>query len=192
MTNPILLNIPESFETPRLLIRVPKAGDGPALSAAVLETFDDLHPWMPWAKEKPTVEQSEENSRRAFAKFILREDIVLRLIHKESGLMLGSSGLHRMDWSIGKVEIGYWCRKKFQGQGYITEAVRGIMGFGFEKLEARRIEIHVDLRNVNSLRVAERVGMRREGEHVNGMAGVDGSPQTLVRFAMTDEEWKRT
>jgi RimJ/RimL family protein N-acetyltransferase len=106
--------------------------------------------------------------------------------------MLGSSGLHRRDWSIGKFEIGYWCRKRFQGQGYITEAVRGIMRFGFETLEARRLEIHVDLRNVRSLRVAERVGMRREAEHPNAMAGVDGSVQTLVRFAMTDEAWQES
>ena len=67
MANPILLDIPESFETERLLIRVPRAGDGPELNAAVLETFEGLQPWMPWAKERPSVEKSEENSRRAYS-----------------------------------------------------------------------------------------------------------------------------
>jgi hypothetical protein len=86
MAKPLLLDIPESFETERLLIRVPRPGDGAALNAAVLETLDDLRPWMPWAKERPTVEESEENSRKAYSLFLAREDITLRLIHKETGL----------------------------------------------------------------------------------------------------------
>jgi len=65
MTNPILLDIPESFETERLLIRVPRPGDGLAFNAAILESFDDLQPWMPWAKERPSIEKTEENSRKA-------------------------------------------------------------------------------------------------------------------------------
>lgn len=139
MPSPILLDIPESFETERLLIRVPRAGDGPELNAAVLETFDELQKWMPWAKERPSVEKSEENSRRAYSQFLTREDITLRLIHKATGKILGSSGLHPRDWGIPKFEIGYWCRKQFQGQGYITEAVKGILRFGFETVGAKRM-----------------------------------------------------
>jgi len=188
MSNPILLDIPDSFETERLLIRVPRAGDGPALNAAVLETFDQLHLWMPWAKEPPSVEKSEENSRKAHAQFILREDITLRLIHKQSGLFLGSSGLHPRDWALPRFEVGYWCRTRFQKQGYITEAVRGILDFGFQSLHARRIEIHCDSLNVSSCRVAERVGMRKEAEFANMLAWPE--PRTAVVYGMTDGDWK--
>ena len=187
--NPILLDIPESFETPRLLIRVPRPGDGPELNAAVLETFDDLHPWMPWARERPSVEQSEEYSRRSYAQFITREDITLRLIHKESGLILGCSGVHPRDWNVPRFEIGYWCRKRFQGQGYTTEAVRGILRFGFENLGAKRIEVHCDSLNLRSLRVAERAGLRREAEFPNGLTSPNGELRTKVVFGMTDEHW---
>lgn len=187
-TNPILLDIPESFETERLLIRVPRAGDGPALNAAVLETFDQLHQWMPWAKEPPSVEKSEEYSRMAYAKFILREDITLRLIHKQSGLFLGSSGLHPRDWALPRFEVGYWCRTRFQRQGFITEAVRGILNLGFATLGARRIQIHCDLLNVQSCRVAERVGMRKEAELANMLAYPE--PRTAVIYGMTDVDWR--
>src|SRR5258708_31456518 len=107
MTSPTLLEIPEAFETKRLLIRVPRPGDGPALNAAIQETFEDLQPWMPWAKERPSVEKSEENSRKAYSLFLTRDDITLRLIHKESGLFLGSSGLHPRDWTVPKFKVGY-------------------------------------------------------------------------------------
>jgi RimJ/RimL family protein N-acetyltransferase len=167
MLNPILLDLPESIETERLIIRVPRPGDGPALNEAVLETFDDLRPWMPWATERPSVERSEENSRRAYAQFITRDDITLRLIHRQTGLILGSSGLHPRDWSLPRFEIGYWCRRRFRGQGYITEAVRAIVRFGFETLQARRIQCCCDSLNTRSLRVAERAGLRREAELAN-------------------------
>jgi RimJ/RimL family protein N-acetyltransferase len=188
MDNPILLDIPDSFETDRLLIRVPRPGDGPALNEAVLETFDDLRPWMPWAAaEPPSIEKSEENSRRAYSQFITREDITLRLIHKETGLILGSSGLHPRDWALPRFEIGYWCRKRFQRQGYITEALRAILQFGFETLAAKRIQICCDKLNVPSLRVVERAGLRREGEFANLLSYPE--PRTAVIFAWTDADW---
>lgn len=190
MANPILLNIPESFETERLLIRVPRAGDGPELNAAILETFEDLQPWMPWAKERPSVEKSEENSRRAYSLFLAREDITLRLIHKVSGKILGSSGLHPRDWMLPKFETGYWCRKQFQGQGYITEAVKGILKFGFETVGAKRIEICCDSTNRPSITVAERVGMKREGELRNYSLGMDGTSRNMIVFGLTDGDWK--
>jgi RimJ/RimL family protein N-acetyltransferase len=187
MINPILLDIPDSFETDRLLIRVPRPGDGPALNEAVLETIDDLRPWMPWAAEPPPVEKSEENSRRAYAQFITREDITLRLVHKETGLILGSSALHPRDWSLPRFEIGYWCRKRFQGRGYVTEAVRAILRFGFKTLHAKRIQCCCDSLNSRSLRVAERAGFRREAELANFLSYP--APRTGVMFALTDDEW---
>jgi RimJ/RimL family protein N-acetyltransferase len=187
MLNPILLDIPDSFETDRLIIRVPRPGDGPALNEAVLETIDDLRPWMPWAAEPPPVEKSEENSRRAYAQFITRDDITLRLIHKETGLILGSSSLHPRDWSLPRFEIGYWCRMRFQRQGYVTEAVRAILRFGFETLQAKRIQCVCDSLNARSLRVAERVGLRREAEFANFLSYPE--PRTAVVFASTDVDW---
>jgi RimJ/RimL family protein N-acetyltransferase len=191
MPAPILLDIPESFETERLIIRVIRPGDGPEVNAAILETFDDLHAWMPWAAERPTVAQSEEYCRRAYSKFVLREDFGLRLIHKQTGVFLGSSGLHPRDWAVPVFEIGYWCRKRFEGQGYVSEAVRGILKFGFERFAARRIEIRCDSRNDRSIRVAERVGMKREGEFRNHALAPDGSLRDTLIFALIDDDWNR-
>jgi len=190
MTNPILLDIPESFETERLLIRVPRPGDGLAFNAAILESFDDLQPWMPWAKERPSIEKSEENSRKAYSLFLSREDITLRLIHKQSGLFVGSSGLHPRDWAVPKFEVGYWCRKRFERQGYITEAVAGILRFGFETMGAKRIEVCCDSINQRSIRVAQRVGMKREGELRHHSVGMDGTLRNRVVFALTDADWR--
>ncbi len=188
MRPPILKDFPESFETGRLLIRSPLPGDGPQMHAAVNESLGELTPWMPWPKEHRTVEDSEASVRRARARFVAREDLMLLLLHKGTETLVGSSGLHRIDWNVPKFEIGYWCRTRFAGQGYVTEAVRGISAFAFEALGARRLEIRCDSRNLPSARVAERAGFRLEGELRNNELDTSGHLRDTRVYAMIPEE----
>ncbi len=162
-TPPILRDFPARFETPRLLIRRPEPGDGAALNAAIRETFDDLHDWMPWAKERPSVEDTEEVVRRGHAKFVAREDLLLLLFEKATGEVVGGSGLHRIDWSVPAFEIGYWCRKRFQRRGLVTEAAGAIADFAFRELGARRVEIRCDADNERSAAIPRRLGFVHEG-----------------------------
>jgi RimJ/RimL family protein N-acetyltransferase len=185
MKPPILMDIPESFETERLLIRSPLPGDGHELHAAIRESIDELAPWMRWPKEHRTVDDSEASARRARVAFLQRSELRLHLYLKGTDTLVGSSGLQGIDWGVPKFEIGYWCRTRFTGRGYITEAVRGITAFAFDTLRARRVEIRCDLRNLPSARVAERAGFLLEGELRNNEVGNDGSARDTLIFALT-------
>jgi RimJ/RimL family protein N-acetyltransferase len=185
---PILKDFPDEFETERLLIRSPMPGDGAEVYAAVTESLDELKPWMPWARMELTLEVEEENMRRARARFLERSDLTLLLFLKGTDTLVGSSGLHRMDWSVPRFEIGYWCRTRYAGRGYVTEAVRGITGFAFEHLGARRVEIRSDTLNRRSASVAERAGFRLEGELRNAELGADGNPRNVLVYSMIPEE----
>lgn len=161
--NPLLLSVPESFESSRLLIRSPLWGDGAKLNEAVKESRTELLPWMPWAEHSPTLEESEMVIRRSRIRYLERSDLMLLLFLKETGQLIGSSGLHRIDWQARKFEIGYWVRTAFGGNGYISEAVEAITQFAVHELDANRVEIRCDSRNVRSARVAERNGFTLEG-----------------------------
>jgi RimJ/RimL family protein N-acetyltransferase len=182
MLSPILRDFPDSFETERLLIRSPRPGEGAQAYEAVMEPLDDLRKWMPWAQSTPTVEELEEVSRRGHSEFMARTNLPLRLWHKSDGVLVGASGLHLGDWSVPRFDIGYWCRAWFQGQGYITEAVRGITRFGFQVLGAQRLEIRCDTRNERSRRVAERAGYRLEGTLRCDDRAMDGSLRDTLVF----------
>lgn len=188
MKPPILRDFPESFDTERLTIRSPLLGDGPAMHAAVNESMAELTPWMPWPKEHASVEDSEASVRRARAAFLERSDLMMLLLHRESGMLVGSSGLHRglhrIDWEVPRFEIGYWCRTRFAGQGYVTEAVRGITDFAFEELGARRVEIRCDTLNEPSVRVAEKVGYHLEGELRHEQISTNGEPRNTFVYSM--------
>ena len=179
----LLLDFPESFESDRLTIRAPRTGDGPEIQAAVRETFDDLKLWMPWAQQLPTLEESESYIRRAQCQFLAREDLVLLLFLKGTNTMVGGSGLHRIDWDIPKFEIGYWCRKRFQGQGYITESTEAITTFAFETLGAKRVEIRCDSKNVRSRRIPDRLGFKLEGTLRNNSISSSGELRDTLVFA---------
>lgn len=161
--NNILRDLPDSMESQRLLIRAPHPGDGAAINAAVLDSLAELRPWMPWAQQTPTVDDNEVYAREAHVRFLKREDLPFLLFEKTTNMMVGSSGLHRINWAVPKVEIGYWVRTPYAGQGYITEAVVALTAFAFTTLNANRVEIRCDAKNERSAAVARRSGFTLEG-----------------------------
>jgi RimJ/RimL family protein N-acetyltransferase len=180
---PILFSIPESFESRRLLIRAPLWNDGMQVNEAIRESIDDLRPWMPWAQHVPEPEETEANIRQARLKFLERTDMRLLLLRKEAGQLVGSSGLHHIDWEVRKFEIGYWVRSSMAGQGFITEAVEAITNYAIQELQANRIVIRCDSRNARSARVAERLGFTLEGIIRNDELAVDGSLRDTMIFS---------
>ncbi len=187
--NPILKDFPDQFETERLLIRAPRPGDGQMMYEAIVESLAQLKPWMPWAHQEISPEIQEGVARRMHAKFLAREDLALLLIQKNSGAFVGGSGLHRFDWEVPRFEIGYWARTKFEGQGFITEAVNGVANFAFEKLFAERVEIRMDDQNARSWRVAERCHFKLEGVLRNDARDVEGRLRATRVYAMIRSEW---
>jgi len=179
---------PDRFETERLLVRCPLPGDGSELFAALRESYDELRPWMSWVGLHKAVEDSEESARRGWVQFLERSDLRMRLFLKDTNPLVGSSGLHRIDWSVPKVEIGYWRRTSFAGHGYITEAVRGISAFAFEPLGARRLKIRCDSLIRRSIRVAERAGFRLEGGLRDAERATNGGLRNSLIFAVLPEE----
>jgi RimJ/RimL family protein N-acetyltransferase len=165
--DPLLIEIPERIETARLILRAARAGDGAKVNAAVCESIEDLRPQMPWAQKAPTFEESEMDMRRAAAKFLLRQDLMLLIFERDpaggEGDVVAGTGLHRIDWAVRRFEIGYWCRSDRQRRGYIAEAVEALGRLAFDTLAARRVEIRMDDNNERSWRVAERAGYTLEG-----------------------------
>ena len=181
--NPILLDFPDTFETERLTIRAPRPGDAPQIVEAVIESLNELRPWMPWAKEAPTLDGQIERLRRAAARWMTREDLLLHLYLKGTDTWVGGSGLHRINWESRKFESGYWVRTKFAGRGFVTEAVNAITAFAFTHLQANRVEIRCDAKNTRSAAVAKRCGFLLEGTLRHDSLGVDGDLRDTLIFS---------
>lgn len=156
-------NVPAEFVSERLFIRMPEVEDALDVWNAMRNSQPALKEWMPFAQNAPELHTTEENLRQAIADFITRKDLRLHMFSKDTGEFVGSTGLHRIDWTVPKFEIGYWLDTKFEGQGLMTEAVERLTRFAFDELNARRVEIRCDEENVKSRSVAERAGFELEG-----------------------------
>ena len=155
--------LPEQIESERLLIRVARPGDGAMFQAAVAESHAELAPWLGWVTPVPTTAQSEANCRRAYARFLLNEDLMVFFIRKDDGRLVGGSGLHKANWALRQFEVGYWARSGCTGAGLITEGVRALAEHALGALRASRVFLTTDDANVRSWRLAERAGFELEG-----------------------------
>ena len=105
--DPLLFDFPDQFETERLIIRAPRPGDGVAGNEAIRESITELQPWMPWAQTAPIPSETEAVYRRGAAQWLTRDNLLMALIRKSDGMFVGGSGLHRINWTVPKFEIGF-------------------------------------------------------------------------------------
>lgn len=165
-TNEIELSLPSRIETPQLLLRAPQMGDANRLNQAVIESFDVLQKYMLWAKEKPTLQESEQVIRRESASWVLNKnqdaELMLLIFDKDENELIGATGFHHIDWDVPCAETGYWISKKYSGQGYMTEAINAVTRYAFNVLNLKRLVITCDADNERSKRIAQRLGYQFE------------------------------
>ncbi len=85
-------------------------------------------------------------------------------------------------------EIGYVFHPDHGGQGFATEAVDALLDIAFGIYRLHRVTARIDARNLASLRLAERVGMRQEA-HLVENEWFKGAWSDEIDFAMLEREW---
>lgn len=110
---------------------------------------------------------------------------------KSNNKLIGTCGFAHIDLHNNKAEIGYVLSRRYRKQGYMQEAARKVMEVGFDRLGLNRIEARILEGNVNSERLAEKVGMRKEGTLRNALF-IKGVYKTFSYFAITRDEYEET
>lgn len=111
------------------------------------------------------------------------------LIDKESGRMIGTAGMTRIDVENRVGEVGYVLSREFWHRGLATEALAVILSFAFHELSLHRVEARFLEGNTASLRVMEKNGMTFEGYWRDALL-VKGAYRTVGVCAMLEEEYK--
>lgn len=107
---------------------------------------------------------------------------------RDDGALLGAIGI-TPDARHRRAEIGYWLGVAHWGRGYMGEAARRIVAFGFAGLGLQRVQATCLPRNPASARVMEKAGMRREGL-LRGYVRKDGLQEDILLYAILREEWE--
>jgi RimJ/RimL family protein N-acetyltransferase len=83
---------------------------------------------------------------------------------KSSRKVIGQSNMGIRSLRDQCADIGWVTHQDFQRQGYAFEATHALMHYAFNNFELHRIVADIDTRNPESAAMAEKLGMRREGE----------------------------
>lgn len=138
-----------------------------------------------------TLEESLEYIRMSMttARATPRRTFDLAVILRAEGRFIGRAGLQVTDPEIREGTLWYVLHPAHWGKGYIVEASRALLAFGFDEIGLHRVFIDCDPANAASIRVAEKLGMRREAHFVEN-AWIKGGWVDSMIWALLDREWK--
>ncbi len=184
--NPILLDLPETIESPEILLQMPKAGFGKELHQAIMDGYEDYVKYLNWPATPPALEAVEEDCRKHHAEFILRSFIRYLIIEKKSGAVIGRCGFPalQINWQIPQFGISYFIRKSYRANGYATIAAHMLALLAFEKLKARKVEIYCDAENVASIKIPLKLGFQLEYVQKGGWVRTDGELANLQTYSV--------
>lgn len=193
MTGLVVPPISTRLVTERLVLRPPKTTDVAELRRLLRANHEHLKAWNPAPRpgDDPTsitaVSGAVLRHRRewklgtSFVFFASHRTIPDRLVAKIAlnGVMRGA---------MHGAYLGYWIDGEQQGKGLMTEAIRQVLSFAFGPAGLHRVQAAIMPHNERSLRVAEKLGMRREGYAVRYLQ-IAGKWEDHILFALTREEW---
>ncbi len=105
-----------------------------------------------------------------------------------TGELIGDCGSKTATVDPSQAEIGYTIAPAHQGRGYGTDTVCMLLRYLFDRRDKHRVTASCDPRNTASIKLLERVGMRREGQ-LRESLWLDGEWADDVLYAMLDFEW---
>jgi len=154
------------YETERLVIRKWMLTDAADMFEYAADPEVGKYIFPPHKTIEDSIERINDVFRRygQADRYTMPEDkIDFAIEHKSEQKVVGSISFSKYtERSGGTAEIGYALGAKYWGNGYMTEAVKGMLSFIKKQGIAKRIEARHDTENVASGKVMERAGMKFE------------------------------
>lgn len=152
--------VKDTLETERLYLRMFRESDTDAYADMVSDP--EVMRFLGGGKPVPRAE-AWRNMAMIVGHWHLRGYGMWAVEEKASGELVGRVGCWKPEGWPG-LEVGWTLRRRFWGRGYATEAARASLAYAFKTLDQARVISLIDPENVNSIRVAERLGEKPEGE----------------------------
>jgi ribosomal-protein-alanine N-acetyltransferase len=173
-----------------LALRPPRLRDGRAWSEIRLRNEQWLRPWEPTS----TLSWTERHAPSAWPplRSALRRaanaGTMLPFMVWYGGRLAGQVNVSNIVHGVLRsCTLGYWVDGSLAGRGITPAAVAMVIDHCFGAVGLHRVEIDIRPENAASLRVVEKLGVRKEG-YFERFLDIDGGWRDHVAFAVTVEE----
>ncbi|MFT4412222.1 GNAT family N-acetyltransferase [Fredinandcohnia humi] len=150
----------QDFTTERLHVRKMTASDATELfkiwSDPVVTQFMNIENMT---EEKQAIDIINYLGNLADENKAIRYSIIERNTNK----IIGSCGYNSLDFENSKCEIGYEIAHQYWGKGYASEAISMLLENAFNNLNLNRVEAKVEIDNVASVKVLQKLNFTYEG-----------------------------
>ena len=170
------------IETERLILRPFSREDG----EAVYEMLSDpetlrFEPYPPLSRGEAYAEAAERAENPDFLAVCKKDDTLIGSVFFSPCAFEGA-------------ELAYLFDRRYWGNGYAYEACRARITEAFEKTDTHRVLAMCDPENTRSVRLLERLGLRKEGHFRKNMyfyRDTDGNPiwRDTLFYAILKDEW---
>ncbi|MHA1575876.1 MAG: GNAT family N-acetyltransferase [Candidatus Thorarchaeota archaeon] len=185
------LQIPVKIETERLILRPYSKDDGPAYykmsqrNKPHLERYEAENPVM-----SITTEEDATKLMLDFGDVWEKGNpFFIGVFLKESGTFVAQIYAGIVDQNLPEFGIGFFADVEHEGNGYVTEAVKGLIRVLFEKLHVHRIRTECDYSNLRSIRVMERCGFVKEGLIRDNKRSMDNSFTSTLLYGLLKSDF---
>ena len=149
---------PEVYETPRLILRIPRMDDAKAIFESYAQD-EEVTRYLLWRPHK-TINDTTAFLHYAFDGWQHGTEYTWAITLKQERSLIGMIGLRI---SIPKADFGYVLAKRYWNKGYMTEAAGSIVDWAIAQPEIYRVWALCDVDNLSSARVLEKLGLQKEG-----------------------------
>ena len=149
----------QNIETERLLLR--RIDENDVEQVLALRGNPRAMKYIPRPLAK-TKEDALEHIAMIEDKIVNNTGINWGITIKGNPKIIGIIGHYKISPQNHRAEIGYMLLPETNGKGYITEAIKAVVAYGFEQLNLHSIEAIIDPENIASERVLQKNGFVKE------------------------------
>ena len=144
-----------------------------------------------------------ESARKAVQERAKDPDYYFAIVERDTGRVIGEINAHpetsqpdaAENTQMDTFSPCWMLNRDYHGKGYAYEAACGFFDYLFREKSARRIYAYTEDYNLPSQHLCEKLGMRREGLHLEFVTFVndeEGNPiyENTYQYAILKKEWE--
>lgn len=171
------------LETERLILRPWRLSDAEALYKIAKDP--EVGPPCGWSAHK-SIEESKDILKRILIDNPDEETFAITL--KDGGIVIGNISLHKdtihKAFTELRNELGYYLGKEYFRKGYMSEACKAIMRYGFETNGFEYITVCHFSENIKSMGLIRKLGFNFDAEIPFFRLREDGSYGSLCIYSL--------
>ncbi|MEO5778037.1 MAG: GNAT family N-acetyltransferase [Flavobacterium sp.] len=177
----------QNIETERLLLR--RIDNNDAAEVLALRGNPETMKYIPRPLTK-TTEDALGHIAMIEDKIVTNTGINWGITIKGSPRIIGIIGHYKISPENHRAEIGYMSFPEHNGKGYMSEAIKAVLAYGFEQMNLHSIEAIIDPDNIASERVLQKNGFVKEA-HILENELWEGKYLDTVIYSLLRRNWKK-